>query len=50
MPSSVIVNRRTSITVGRLTEASEPFVYKAVDSERRVRVLLFERVGAGMSQ
>ena len=48
-PSSVIVSSRISVNIGRLTEPGETFVYKIVDSERRAWVLLFERVGAGMS-
>lgn len=45
----MIVSSRISVNIGRLTEPGETFVYKTVDSERRAWVLLFERVGAGMS-
>lgn len=45
VPSSVIVNGRTSKNTGRVTEPEPPFVYKAVDSQRRI--LLSGRVGVG---
>lgn len=49
VPSSVIVSGRTSVSIGRVTEPEETFVYKAVDSQRTAWVVLLSgRIGAGV--
>lgn len=42
VPSSVIINGRTSKNIGRVTEREQTFVYEVVDSQRRMS----GRVGA----